>query len=144
MGPNKWLFRSAVSLCAVGIAMVFLVALLGKGGQLDGGRLTGGKIASNIGALALYCSPLLALAALCICWRRNSSLAVAGLIAAAIALGITAWGNLTDYTSWSSVPAPRDQVTYMAGFLAMLGSWAACAVYGVVGLILRRPSGPEA
>ena len=137
MKQTKWILMVSLLLCLMGIGVIVVLALLGKGGELEGGRLSTGKLDANLAALALYSSPLVAIAALCIGWRQYRRLAVAGLLAAVAGLVLIMWGNLTDYLSWSRLPPPTDQVTYLAGFFGMLGTWAVCLAYGVVGLVSR-------
>lgn len=134
---NRWILAVSILLCMTGVGTIALMALVGKGGELDGGRLGQGKLDSNLAAVALLSSPLLALAALCAWWRHDRSLAVAGLTVAGIAVGVTLWGTVADYLSWSRRPPPTDQVTYLAAFFAMLASWVLCLAYGVVGLVAR-------
>ena len=80
-------------------------------------------------------SPFIVHVAACARWRYYRRLAVAGLLTIAASWGLTLWVNLADYHAWSGLPPPRDQVTYLGGFLAMLASWGVCGTYVVAGIV---------
>jgi hypothetical protein len=135
---NLLLLGSSAVLVLAVVGAVLTTGVLDKSGQFGDGRVnfTSAPVA-NCGAAALLASPLLTHLALCIRWHHDRRLAAVGLLTVAISCGVTLWGNLADYLAWSRLPPPRDQVTYLGGFFAMLGSWCACAAYVLAGLAYR-------
>lgn len=137
MRQLRWVRWSSVGLCAMGVVGIVVFHSLGKDGAPDGERFADLMRVPNLGALALFSSPLLAIAALCLLWKYRHPLTLAGLLAAGAGLGVTTWGNATDYVSWARQSPPFDQVTYLGAVIAMLWSWAICLAYAVGGFLYR-------
>src|SRR5437764_603960 len=135
MRRYRLLLAGSLLLCLAAVgAVVLLGSLLDKDGRFGTGHY---GLAANLHFIALLASPFVVHAALCVWWRHNYGLSAAGLLSVAISLGVTLWGNLADYLFWSRTPHPQDQVMYMGGFLAMLGSWGVCLAYFFIGVVVR-------
>ena len=140
MRRTNWLFRGSILLVLATVAGMFLTTgFLDKAGRLGAGRINFGYAhLANCGAVVCFSAPLFAHVAACARWRHDRRPSKIGFMTVAGSCGITLWGNVADYVAWSRLPPPTDQVTYLAGFFAMLGSWGVCTAYIIAGFIVQR------
>lgn len=117
-----------------GFGIIFFHSL-NKQHKWDWNRFNDAWNSRHFGAYALEAGPLLANLLLAIFWRRRHPFA--GFVVAVMLAGVTATGQLFDWMAWAETPAPQDQVTYLAGFIAAIVAWVILLCYWIAGLFWR-------